>query len=66
MDIVCYICKKEVKLIMFGNGFVGICCKKVLYNSADKPQFDMRQDEKKDISVHSFPQEGRFYQAKNP
>ncbi|MGO9137742.1 MAG: hypothetical protein ACLP9S_07850 [Syntrophales bacterium] len=50
MAVVCDICKKEVKLIIFGNWLVGVCCDKVLYNSADKLQFDMKPDEKKDIS----------------
>ncbi|MGZ3648032.1 MAG: hypothetical protein ACXU9G_03260 [Syntrophales bacterium] len=64
MTVVCYICKEEVELINFGNGLVGVCCDKVLYNSADKSQFDMKPDEKKDISMPSFHQEGRPYQAK--
>jgi len=50
MVVVCDICKKEVKLIIFGNGLVGVCCDKVLYNSADKSQFDMKPDKKKDVS----------------
>ena len=50
MVVVCDICKKEVKLIIFGNGLVGVCCDKVLYNSIDKSQFDMKPDEKEDIS----------------
>ncbi|MGO9137731.1 MAG: hypothetical protein ACLP9S_05285 [Syntrophales bacterium] len=53
MGVVCYICKEEVKLIRFGNGFVGVCCERVLYNSADKSQFDMKPDEEKDISINS-------------
>jgi hypothetical protein len=65
MAIVCYICKKEIELTRFGTGFVGVCCKNVLYNYSDKPQFDMRQDEKKDIYMHSFHQERRSYQAKH-
>jgi hypothetical protein len=55
MAIVCYICKEEVALINFGNGLVGVCCGKVLYNSADKSQFDMKPDEKKDISYALVP-----------
>jgi len=54
MAVVCYICKEEVKLIRFGNGFVGVCCDEVLYNSPDKPQLDMKPDEKKDTSMYSF------------
>jgi hypothetical protein len=45
MIVVCDICKKEVRLIIFGNGLVGACCDTVLYNSADKSQFDMEPDE---------------------
>jgi len=65
MAVVCSICKEEVKLIRFGAGYVGVCCAKVLYNSADESQLDMKQDEKKDISMHSFRQEKRSYQAKH-
>jgi hypothetical protein len=66
MAIFCYICKEEVELISFGTGFVGVCCNKVLYNSADGSQFDMRQAEKNDISMHLFHQERRPYQVKHP
>ncbi|MEN6321234.1 MAG: hypothetical protein ABFD82_21135 [Syntrophaceae bacterium] len=47
MAIVCYICKKEVPLVSFGDGFVGTCCGGIWYNSAIKPKFDMREEEKK-------------------
>ncbi len=47
MAIVCDICKKEVELIRFGDGVVGVCCDKVLYNSLDKSRFDTKPDEKK-------------------
>jgi len=66
MAIFCYICKKEVELKNFGNGFVGVCCKTVLCNYSDKPQFDMKRDEQKDISMHLFHQERRSYQNINP
>ena len=65
MAVVCYICKEEVKLMRFGAGYVGICCDKVLYNSADESQLDMKPDEKNDISIHSLHQERRYYQAKH-
>jgi hypothetical protein len=65
MTIVCYICKEEVELMSFGAGYVGVCCNKVLYNSADGSQFDMKPDEKKDISMHSFHQEKKSYQTKH-
>ena len=52
LAIFCYICKKEVKLISFGKGFVGICCNKVLYNYAGNAQFDMKQDEEKYVPLH--------------
>jgi len=63
MAIVCYICKEEVELMSFGAGYVGVCCNKVLYNSADKSQFDMKQEEKKDIPMNSFHPGRRSYQA---
>ncbi|HVO65534.1 MAG TPA: hypothetical protein VMT12_03535 [Syntrophales bacterium] len=65
MAIVCNICKEEVKLISFGGGFVGVCCNKILYNSADKPQSDMKQTEKNDICMHLFHAERRSYQEKD-
>ena len=55
MAIVCDICKREVDLISFGSGFVGICCKMVLYNSTEKSQFDMKPDVKKDMDMHHSP-----------
>jgi hypothetical protein len=65
MALVCNICKKEVHLMSFGNGFVGACCNKILYSSADKSQFDMKPEEKKDISMHSFHPEGSSHQTKH-
>ena len=65
MAIVCDICKKEVALMSFGNGYVRVCCNKVLYSFADKSQFDMKPEEKKDISMHLFHPEGRSHQAKH-
>ena len=56
MAVICYICKEDVKLIRFGSGYVGVCCDRVLYNAADKSQFDTKPDEEKDISMHSFHQ----------
>ena len=47
MSIVCSICKKEVHLVYFGSGFVGTCCDSVVYNSAVKPQLDMKKGEEK-------------------
>ena len=61
MAIVCNICKGKVEPISFGNGFVGICCKRILYNSQYKPQSDIKQTEKNDVSMHLFHQEIRSY-----
>ena len=63
MAIICDICKKEVHLVSFGRGFVGVCCNKVLYSFADKSQLDMKQDEKKDILfTRSLQKEGLIEQ----
>lgn len=65
MAVVCYICKKEVHLVRFGSGFVGTCCNGVVYNSIIKPQFVMKQEEQKNVSIHSVLQKRRSYQAKH-
>jgi len=65
MTIVCYVCKKEVEVMRFGNGFVGICCNKVMYNSMDRTPFDIRRNKKKEISMHPFHPERPFYKANN-
>ena len=51
MAVVCSICKEEVELINFGNGLVGVCCDRVLYNSAHRSQFDMKPDEKRHFNA---------------
>lgn len=66
MAIICYICKKEVELIRFGKGFVGICCKKVFYNDTDTSSFDLRQKEKNEILLHSLHLGTGSYQEKHP
>jgi len=65
MAIVCYLCKKEVDIISFGTGFVGVCCNRVLYNYAAKPQFDVKQEKKKDIPLDSFYLGTKSYQVKH-
>jgi len=65
MAIVCYLCKREVEIMSFGNGFLGICCNKVMYNSTDKSPFDMKPDVKKDISMHPSHPEKWFNKAKH-
>jgi hypothetical protein len=38
MDMIhCAFCGKEVKLVHFGNGWVGICCNKIAYNNIELP-----------------------------
>jgi len=34
--MVCPHCGKEVKIISFGYGYVGVCCGKVVYNARKK------------------------------
>ncbi len=34
--IFCPLCKKEVSLIDFGEGWVGVCCGKLVYSSCTK------------------------------
>jgi len=60
MAIIYYLCKKEVKIVSFGKGFVGLCCNNILYNSADNSQFDMTTDSKRYISMHSFHQDKNY------
>jgi hypothetical protein len=37
-EIFCHFCNKEVELIAYGGGWIGICCDRVLYNSSERPQ----------------------------
>jgi len=46
MTIMCPTCKREVKLISFGNGLIGLCCDKIHYNKSDKSVFYTKQIEK--------------------
>ena len=34
----CPICKKDVELILYGNGWIGVCCEKLIYNAVHPPQ----------------------------
>jgi hypothetical protein len=65
MAIVCYICKKEVRLVRFGSGFVGTCCNYIMYNSAIEPDFDRTEENQNNISVHSLHQEIRCGQTEH-
>jgi hypothetical protein len=38
--IICVFCGKEVKLIRFGDGWVGQCCDKIIYNNKELPEDD--------------------------
>ena len=35
-DVKCPYCKKEVELQLFGDGWIGICCNKVVYNESNR------------------------------
>lgn len=36
-EVVCPFCSCPVNIKKFGNGWVGICCREVIYNSAQSP-----------------------------
>jgi hypothetical protein len=38
--IICPCCGKRVKLIEFGNGYMAICCDRVIYNECELPTDD--------------------------
>ena len=41
----CPQCKKEAPVIRFGNGYIAVCCKKIIYRGDRLPE---QKDEKKD------------------
>ena len=65
MAIICYICKKEVELVIFGNGLVGTCCNRVVYNSEDKPRFVMEKEKKRIALSSAEPKRKRVHRAKH-
>lgn len=36
--ITCPHCSKEVGLVFFGNGWVGVCCDRIVYNKSELPE----------------------------
>jgi len=36
--IKCPFCGGEVKLVSYGDGWIGLCCDKIVYNSSRLPQ----------------------------
>ena len=41
----CPQCKKEAPVIRFGNGYIAVCCKKIIYRGDRPPE---QKDEKED------------------
>ncbi|HUH67299.1 MAG TPA: hypothetical protein VLZ07_12785 [Syntrophales bacterium] len=62
--IFCHICKKEVELVIFGNGLVGTCCNRVMYNSEDKPRFATEGKKKGRALSAVAPKRKRVHQAR--
>ncbi|MBA4418781.1 MAG: hypothetical protein C0392_12865 [Syntrophus sp. (in: bacteria)] len=38
--IKCPYCGKKVKPIQYGNGWIGLCCDNIVYNSPNLPEYD--------------------------
>ena len=64
MAIFCYICKKEVELVTFGNGLVGTCCNRVLYNSEDMPRSVMDEERKSTALSAAAPKRKKVHRAR--
>jgi hypothetical protein len=52
MILACPKCNKEVKIISFGDGLIGICCDRLLYNKKNEYQFYMNQSENNDTPIN--------------
>jgi len=48
MIITCTKCKKEIKLISFGNGMVGSCCDRIQFNKSENSPFLLKYAGKED------------------
>jgi hypothetical protein len=52
MILVCPKCNKEVKIISFGDGLIGICCDRILYDKKNEDQYIyMNQSENNDAQI---------------
>ncbi len=59
--IICDICAREVEIISFGTGYVGVCCNKVFYNDEYRPRLNIPNE----ISdTYLLPQKEDSYHAK--
>ena len=41
-ELRCRVCGREIKIISFGHGWVGVCCKDVVYSGKELPE-DVKQ-----------------------
>ena len=64
MTIICPTCKREVKLIYFGNGLIGLCCDKILYNKSENAPLHAKQTKKEDVKYTSAPEQ-LYFNRKN-
>jgi hypothetical protein len=64
MTIICPTCKREVKLISFGNGLIGLCCDKILYNKYEYSPFHAKQTGKEDAGYAAIPKQV-YFNSKN-
>jgi endogenous inhibitor of DNA gyrase (YacG/DUF329 family) len=42
--IKCPHCGKDVRLIQLGNGYLAVCCKKIIYSSYKLPDNEKKED----------------------
>jgi len=64
MTIICPTCKREVKLISFGNGLIGRCCDKIQYNKSENSSFHVKQNEEENTGYTAVPKQV-YFNSKN-
>ena len=47
----CPFCEKEVELVSFGGGWVGLCCGRIVYNSKRLPQEEGNKEDQPLLTV---------------
>lgn len=51
--VICPVCSNLVNIKIFGNGWLGLCCREIVYNSDQSPQTTVTENVKTSINIIS-------------
>jgi len=51
--VICPVCSNFVNIKKFGNGWLGLCCREIVYNSVQLPRTKLTENVKTSINIIS-------------